>query len=218
MEAVQEAMDPEAEVETPPTSESGGIGVLVIEDEEREDEGGKLFMQFREGNQDAFAQLIALYQPRMFRKILAMVRDFQIAEDLMQEVWLKLAQDISYDDSQPFHPWLSRIVTNHVLDYFRLGKKQMRYKTELISVLEGGAGFTPPSIPDPRIAIEDREEAIAELSILPETYRRTLMLRYLDDLSPDEIAIIEGVSESAIKHRLRVARDAVRNRCVLMTH
>ena len=96
-----------------------------------------LLEQYKQGNREAISQLLERHTRRLRDYIRMMVKDSDVAEDLMQEVLIKVVRVIDegrYADKGRFLPWLLRIAHNRVLDYFR-GQRQVK------TINESSAGF-----------------------------------------------------------------------------
>ena len=76
------------------------------------------------GDLEAFNELVLAYQDRVFRQALWMLKDETAAEDACQEAFLRAYRKIGTFHGGPFHPWLSRIVTNVCLDQIRMSKRK----------------------------------------------------------------------------------------------
>lgn len=176
----------------------------------RPEEAGdtRLIERSRQGDDDAFATLVARYERKLLRVLVRMVHDEETARDLAQETFWKVYSHLDrFDTSRRFGPWLFRVGVNLGLDHLR-----RRSMTSLsIDRSPGGAwrGFDPPD-PDPR----DREELAQEvrfvLDRVPLPYRTILMLRDLEGFSSAEVAAIVGRREATVRWRLAKAREMFR--------
>jgi len=165
----------------------------------------RLVESARSGDRDAFGDLVLRYERRLLRVLMRFVHDDDLAQDLAQETFLRVWERLDqFDQSRRFGPWLFRIGVNLTMDYLRRRKRRGRWARFSDSPRER----TPdPAIPDPRQAIELRQEVNAALEEVPEKYRTVLVLRDLENFSTSEIAAILQRREATIRWRLAEARN-----------
>lgn len=164
----------------------------------------KLVESARHGDSEAFGELVTRYERRVIRVIERFVNDREMARDLAQETFLRAYQRLDrFDPSRRFGPWLFRVGVNLTLDHLRRRKRRGRWA--LFSDF-GGETHPDPSIEDPRIAINLRQEVRAVLEQIPENYRSVLVLRDLESFSTSEIAAILDRKEATVRWRLAEAR------------
>jgi RNA polymerase sigma factor (sigma-70 family) len=168
----------------------------------------ELIAQYRAGSEAAFEVLVEKYQSRVFTTIYLIVKDQGVAEDLLQDVFVKVVQTLNsdrYNEEGKFQPWLMRIAHNLAIDYFR---KSKRYPT---IVMEDGENvfntlrFAENNVEDQKIQ-EDTIEMVRKLiDELPESQKQVLIMRHYMDLSFQEIAEQTGVSINTALGRMRYA-------------
>ena len=153
-------------------------------------------------------ELIVLYQHRLMRYLLYLTGNREMAEDLFQEVWMRvLVRGAQFNGKARFGTWLFTIARNLVIDLRR--KKTMASLDELF---EGGndddrpmsfevAGDEPTPF-DRFVNLEDRERITGALMKLDLLYREVLVLRFDEELSLDEIAKVTHAPLSTVKSRL----------------
>ena len=168
-----------------------------------------LLEQYQQGNREAVSQLLERYTRRLRDYVRMMVKDDDVAEDLTQEVLIKVVKVIDegrYTDKGRFLPWLLRIAHNKVLDYFR-AQKQVKTVSESSAGFDilGSKNFAEPSIEDQIISEQCAEEIRALVDELPEEQREVVRMRYYDGLSFKEIADQTGVSINTALGRMRYA-------------
>ncbi len=161
----------------------------------------------RLGDQEAFAELVYLFQDSVFNFCYRMLGESGEAEDASQEAFLRVHKNLHrYDIARSFKTWLLSIASNHCID--RLRKRRMQY----VSLDDGptaAALALSSSDPSPEQATLQVElsDAIQELlQQLDEHYRLAVIYRYWYEFSYAEIAKEMGTTESAIKSRLHRAR------------
>ena len=158
--------------------------------------------QVRTGKTDVFSETVEEYQAPIFRHVLRMTTDREVAHDLTQDTFLKAYQSILKTDSElSLKAWLYRIATNNALKYHRrwclLTFVPFR-GTEKLPASQA----TPNT--DEKIAIED-----ALLHVPPER-RVCLALHFVEGLRYREIAEILGVNEDAVRKRVAKEREEFR--------
>lgn len=168
----------------------------------------ELIAQYRNGSEAAFDLLVDRYQSKVFTTIYLIVKDQDIAEDLLQDVFVKVVQTIHsdrYSEEGKFQPWLMRIAHNLAIDHFRKAK---RYPTILMddgSNLFNSLQFAESSIEDHRVREETLEMVKKLIEELPEAQKEVLVMRHYLDLSFQEIADQTGVSINTALGRMRYA-------------
>ena len=153
-------------------------------------------------------QLIVRYQHRLLRYLLFLTGNREMAEDLFQEVWMRvLTRGGQFNGKARFETWLFTIARNLVIDQRR--KRTMSSLDELFEA--GGEDDKPMAFevadhepgPFDRMAnVEDRERVGAALLELDTLYREVLVLRFHEELSLEEIAKVTRAPLSTVKSRL----------------
>ncbi len=153
-------------------------------------------------------ELIVRFQHRLLRYLLFLTGNREMAEDLFQEVWMRvLTRGGQFNGKARFETWLFTIARNLVIDQRR--KRTMSSLDELFET--GNEDDRPMSFevvdnqptPFDRFAnVEDRERIAAALLQLDTLYREVLVLRFHEDLSLDEIAKVTQAPLSTVKSRL----------------
>lgn len=168
-----------------------------------------LLEMYQQGNREAVSQLLERHTRRVRDYIRMMVKNSDVADDLTQEVLIKVVKVLDegrYTDKGRFLPWVLRIAHNRVLDYFRAQKQDK-------TISESSAGFdilgsknlAEPSIEDSIISEQRAEEIRALVEELPEEQREVVKMRYYEGLSFKEIAELTGVSINTALGRMRYA-------------
>src|SRR4051812_6881824 len=150
-----------------------------------------LVSQYIKGNEEAFAQLLKRHKSKVYTTIYLIVRDQYIAEDLLQETFIKAIKKLrsgSYNEEGKFLPWIVRIAHNLAIDYFR---REKRYPT---IVLEDGSNvfnslaFSEDSSESVKIKEETHSILRELIQQLPEAQKEVLLMRHYADMSFQEIA------------------------------
>ena len=153
-------------------------------------------------------ELIVRYQHRLMRYLLFLTGNRDTAEDLFQEVWMRvLVRGEQFDGRARFETWLFTIARNLVIDHRR--KRTMNSLDELIDgVTEDDRSMTfevvagDPTPFDHVSNLEDREKIAAALLELDSLHREVLVLRFHEELSLEEIAKVTRSPLSTVKSRL----------------
>jgi RNA polymerase sigma-70 factor (ECF subfamily) len=153
----------------------------------------------RGAQQGSVSDLEALFRthwPRAFRAAYLVSHDAAAAEDIAQESFLAAIRALDrFDRRRPFGPWLHRIVVNRAIDWTRA--RRLRGEVELS---ESRAFVAAPGEPD---------ETLAALARLPPEQRAVIVLRYLLEFTPGEIAETLGLPRGTVNSRLRRGLDAL---------
>ncbi len=161
----------------------------------------------RDGNQDAFGELVHRYEGRLVRVISRFIVDQDTIEDLAQDVFLRVYRRLElFDPSRRFGPWLFQIGVNLTLDHLRKTQRRIRW-TQFSQRREEESRSLEPAVPDPRTDLDLSQEVRAVLKKVPEKYRTVLVLRDLENFSTSEIAAILDRKEATIRWRLAEARS-----------
>ena len=172
----------------------------------------QLIERAREGDLDAFGELVRRHQAMALRMAALVVGDPTEAEDVTQDAFVKAYRNLHrFTPGRPFRPWLLTIVRNESRNRRRRRGRQtqlaLRVATDPVS--EGAA----PSSETGVIAEESRRRLLEAVNGLPESYRLAISCRYLLELSEAETAAALGVSAGTVKSR--TARGLQRLRAVV---
>jgi len=169
-----------------------------------ESEASAIARGLRRRDPDLLDRLIEQYQHRLLRYLVYLSGNRELAEDLFQETWIRvLERGHQYDGKHEFSTWLYAVARNLTIDY--LGKKN----PVSLDGLMGDEEHTPLEPADPRpLAWEvvQRQEQVerigAALLSIPVEYRETVVLRFQEGLSLDEIAAVTRAPLGTVKSRL----------------
>jgi len=168
----------------------------------------ELIAQYRNGNEAAFEMLVDKYKSRVFTTIQMIVKDQGTAEDLLQDVFVKVVQTLNsdrYNEEGKFQPWLMRIAHNLAIDHFRKMKRYPSVVMEDGSSLFNTLQFAEKTAEDMQIKDETYELVRKLIDELPESQRQVLIMRHYMDLSFQEISEQTGVSINTALGRMRYA-------------
>jgi RNA polymerase sigma-70 factor (ECF subfamily) len=178
-------------------------------------EDGVLITSYRNGNEAAFNLLVDRYQSKVFTTIFLIVKDQDVAEDLLQDVFVKVLHTFNsdkYNEEGKFQPWVMRIAHNLAIDHFRKAK---RYPTILLedgSNLFNSLSFAEDSSEEQRIKEETLAWVRNLIDELPEAQKEVVIMRHYLDLSFQEIAEQTGVSINTALGRMRYALNHIRKK------
>ena len=173
-------------------------------------EDGLLISQIRKGNILALEALYKKYKGQVYRTALAITRDRDAAEDILQDCFLKVYTHVDrLDGSLPLSPWLHRVAVN--LSYNWAGKSR-RWLIPLEGVIErlvAGPRTLPESIFDRGELQRAIQKAVTSLSF---EHRVVIVLFYLNGFRLNEIAYILDCPVGTVKSRLHYARRNLRRK------
>ena len=166
------------------------------------------------GDFRAFEQLIQLHRRRILADCRYLARDINNSEDLAQEVFVKAYFAMrGFEGRSSFRHWLQRIKVHHCLNHLkkRDGKESFAAADESVQHLEA---MQVPPVADARLEADEERRKIQEiLAAMPDTLRIPLIMCDMDELSYEEIAASLGTGLSAVKMRIKRAREHIRDRC-----
>ena len=150
------------------------------------------------GSAAALEELFRAHWPRAYRAALLVVGDAAAAEDIAQESFLAAVRALDrFDRRRPFGPWLHKIVVNRAIDWGRA--RSLRRELDLDGVAE-------PAAPE-RASGEHSEEIAGALASLVPEQRAVIVLRYLLEYTPGEIAELLELPRGTVNSRLRRGLD-----------
>jgi RNA polymerase sigma-70 factor (ECF subfamily) len=172
----------------------------------------QLVKQYIDGDEQAFEILLLRHKDRIFRSIYNKVRDYDLAEDIFQEAFIKIIQTLklgNYNEEGKFLPWSLRIAQNLVIDHFRKSGR-VKMINENSSKSEEFTIFSVLKQEDANFleAVSKSElesQMLQLLDYLPESQKEIIEKRIFQDLSFKEIADAEGISINTALGRMRYA-------------
>jgi RNA polymerase sigma-70 factor (ECF subfamily) len=148
------------------------------------------------GSASDLEALFRMHWPRAFRAAYLVTHDAGAAEDIAQESFLAAIRALDrFDRRRPFGPWLHRIVVNRAIDWTRA--RRLRGEVELSD-----------SVPAPEAARGDGGTFAALTRLSPE-HRAVIVMRYLLEFTPGEIAEALDLPRGTVNSRLRRGLDAL---------
>lgn len=168
----------------------------------------ELVSLYRTGNEEAFTELLNRHKSRVFTTIYLIVKDRYVAEDLMQEVFMKVVNHITagtYNEEGKFLPWVLRISHNIAIDHFRKKRRYPEVTFEDGSPISDSLNFSDDSVESEHIKQEMHARLRSLIKDLPESQRQVLIMRHYIGMSFQEIADKTGVSINTALGRMRYA-------------
>jgi len=190
-----------------------GISLQNVVSSSTEEDETLLVAASKQGDQDAFAQLVQRYQRRVFNLIFRMLQQYEEANEITQETFLAAWQGLpSFRGDARFPTWLYRIAYNCSLKQLEQRKRDRALQTAMQAeqVLECA---NDDNRADAELDTHERQAMVQEhLSQLPAKYRIVLILRHLQEMTYEEMAEILTVPIGTIKTHLFRARNLLKER------
>lgn len=182
----------------------------------------ELVLAYANGDNSAFDVLLSRHQKGVFDYILHLVNDYDKANDIFQDTFIKAISMIRqgrYDDSGKFPAWLNRVAHNHIIDLYRRAKTANTISNDADEEIDlfNNRDLCEGSIEDELIQTQFNEDLRRMLLSLPEDQQQVVHMRMYLDLSFKEIAEITGVSINTALGRMRYALRNLR-RLAAETH
>ena len=172
-----------------------------------------LILQYLEGNERAFEELLFRHKNKIFTTIYLFVKDEHQAEDIFQEVFIKIIDTLrkgKYNHEGKFVQWAVRIAYNLCVDNFRRSKRRSIISTtenfDIFDVLSN----SEDSHEDVIIKSQSKEKIKALIDALPPEQREVIILRHYADMSFKEISQVTRVSINTALGRMRYALINIR--------
>ena len=157
----------------------------------------------RRRDSEFIGRIVSQYHYRLLRYLVYFTSRRELAEDLVQETWLRVLERAGqYDPRLRFEPWLFSIARNLAIDHLR---KQQTATQRMCREEEAGVNLPAPEIESPFLAAarsEDAQRIAAALGALEPIYREALLLRFQEELSLAEIAQVAGAPIATISSRI----------------
>jgi len=178
----------------------------------REQDDSVLVSLYVNGNEKAFETLMLRHKDRIYRSVYAKIKNPALAEDIFQEVFIKIINVMKlgkYNEEGKFLPWALRIAQNMVIDHFRRNKK-IKLISESSSASDDYNIFHTLKLQDANIeeciTKEEMEQQIVGLiDFLPEAQRDILLMRLFQEMSFKDIAEAKDISINTALGRMRYA-------------
>jgi RNA polymerase sigma-70 factor (ECF subfamily) len=158
------------------------------------------------GQREQYAVLVRRYQEGLFRHALGMVRDADLAADLVQDAFVRAYSSLKRcRDRSKFGGWLFQILRNRCLDHLKERRRSDLRLDDRHDLLAGEGG---PGVDLERLSLRDLLDR--SLARLPEAQREAFLLKHVQDLTYEEMSEVTDASVSALRMRVLRAREMLR--------
>ena len=175
----------------------------------------ELVERLKQGDEIAFKTIVEQWQDMVYNTILGIVQNETEAEDLAQDVFIKVFEKIStFKGDSKFSTWLYRIATTTALDHLRSKKRKKRFG--FLQSLTGHAGDEKEQVPDfhhPGISLDNKERAAVlfkAIDSLPENQKSAYTLHKLEGLSYRDVSEVLNTTVSAVESLMSRANQNLR--------
>lgn len=175
----------------------------------------ELIEQLKHGDESAFKVIVEQWQDMVYNTILGIVQNETEAEDLAQDVFIKVFEKIStFKGDSKFSTWLYRIATTTALDHLRSKKRKKRFG--FLQSLGGGGTEEKEQVPDfhhPGISLDNKERSAVlfkAIAALPENQKAAYTLHKLEGLSYRDVSEVLNTTVSAVESLMSRANQNLR--------
>lgn len=175
----------------------------------------ELIEQLKRGDDTAFRTIVEQWQDMVYNTILGIVQNETEAEDLAQDVFIKVFEKIgTFKGDSKFSTWLYRIATTTALDHLRSRKRKKR--SGFLQSLTGSGGEEKEQIPDfhhPGVSLDNKERAAVlfkAIDELPDHQKVAYTLHKLEGLSYRDVSEVLNTSVSAVESLMSRANQNLR--------
>ncbi len=166
----------------------------------------QLINRFKDGESEAMETLVLRYKDKIYTSILLLVKDKYLAEDLFQDVFIKVIDTLRnnrYTEEGKFLPWAMRIAHNLCVDHFRRIKRTPPIKTSDNHDIFELIKFSSDNAEERIMKNQSYDRIRRMLDLLPEEQKEVIVLRHYADLSFKEIASLTNCSINTALGRMR---------------
>ena len=174
-----------------------------------------LISLYNKGNHEAMSVLIDRHKSRIFTTIYLIVKDKFIAEDILQDVFIKtinIFKNKKYNEQGKFLPWILRIAHNQAIDHFRKERRNPKITladgSDIFNCLKFSEDFTESE----NLSVGTKSHLKKIIQSLPDKQREVLVMRHYMDMSFQEISEATNVSINTALGRMRYALIALRKK------
>ena len=170
----------------------------------------QLVSLYTQGNNSAFDTLLKRYKQKVFSYLLYSVKNQELAEDLFQDVFIKIVVRIKngqYEENGKFSSWMMRIVHNHLIDYYRTtpSEKILSNDDSEVNLFSQAEIAVNENREQEMINQQTLQEVKNLIAQLPDAQREVIMMRVYEELSFKEIAAKTNCSINTALGRMRYA-------------
>jgi len=196
------------------------LGIALEQSLPAVDEEAAFVAELRAGSEEAFVQLLGIYQHSVFNLAWHIVADSTDASDVLQDVFVKVFKGIKgFNGDSSLRTWIYRIAVHEALNHRRSWiRRHWREPfsmddTELPSAAAAAQAAASEGTPYQVLEQAERQEVVRRaLASLAPPYRAVVALREIEGLPYDEIAQVLGLAEGTVKSRLLRGRELLRRK------
>jgi RNA polymerase sigma factor (sigma-70 family) len=171
----------------------------------------ELITASRNGNREAFGQIVRKYQSMISGLIYAACGDLHRSEDIAQETFISAWKSLSgLRDAAKLPGWLCQIARHRIADHFR------EFSTQKVQLQEQLAETIPAEVPDQAMSAEEGEMLWRTLARIPQPYRETMVLYYRQGQSTADVAAAMETTDAGVRQRLTRGRQMLRDEMAAM--
>ena len=188
-------------------------GDTVLSDGPLEPSDEALMLAYAAGEATAFEPLYRRHQDALYRYLLRGCQSTHTAQELFQDVWQKLIHArLRYRADAPFGAYLYKLAHNRLVDHWRSQRPQVPAPEPELENLPAPESQRPD---ETELRRQQAVRLLRALATLPLEQREIIVLREEQELTLEQIAVIQGVGRETVKSRLRYALAKLRE---VMTH
>jgi RNA polymerase sigma-70 factor (ECF subfamily) len=170
----------------------------------------ELVLQLKNGSLEALGLIYDRHCQTVYRTALAITGDVDVANDLLQDVFLRLHRfACRIDPERPLEPWLYRMTTNLAYTWIKRNRRWLQPLEDFVDWLAGGDEYSPSHQVEKN---DDWQHVQKAISSLPLSQRVVVVLYYLNDCSLQEISEICEVPIGTVKSRLHYGRNTLKKK------
>ena len=174
-----------------------------------------LISLYTKGNEEAMSTLIDRHKSRVFTTIYLIVKDRYVAEDILQDVFIKIINIIrqkKYNEEGKFLPWILRIAHNQSIDHFRKERRNSKITLADGSDVFNCLKFSEDLTKSENLSKHSKNYLKKIIEDLPEKQKQVLIMRHYMDMSFQEISEATNVSINTALGRMRYALIVLRKK------
>lgn len=158
--------------------------------------------RYQQGDRAAAGLLVDALSPQFFRFFLGLVRNRELADDLLQDFWLRIhLARRTYRPSEPLLPWMYAIARRVRIDQYRRNRNRASRELQVEKL---------PDLPAPNAGEADGVDFETLLAALPESQREVIVMLKVSGLSVEEVARATGSSAGSVKQKAHRAYEKLR--------
>lgn len=168
------------------------------------------------GDAASYELLIRKYQSKLFSTVLHMVKNRELAEDIVQESFLRAFRKLdTLNNRSQFYPWIKRIALNMALNHFEKEKRVLDVESDDDDESSFFENISSGESPEELTLKEEMKRYVRMfVDSLPDRLRVVIILREVEDMSYEEIAEMLNIPLGTVRSRLFNARNIIKERLI----